>query len=355
MAKIAVITDTHFGVREDHAVLVRHMAKFYRERFFPTLKERGVEAVLHLGDIMDRRKTVSYVTLRNFREQFLKPIQDMNLELHVVIGNHDTYFKNTNDVNCMEELGTLFPVPDTVKWYTKPQDIVVGGAKFFVIPWVCPENRPLMKDAVAASTARIAVGHLELGGFEMYAGHRSEHGLSEVDEFHKFDQVWSGHYHHKSNSANIHYLGAPYEMTWSDYDDPRGFHIFDTDTGVLEYIQTKDHLFDKIVYSDDGKDANYATTFNYASYTDKFVRVYVTEKVNPYTFELFLSKLVGARPADHRIIESATWIDQSETDEVSADDTPSIIRKAVEGVVGVDKSKLGALMMELFNEANKAD
>jgi len=111
--KIAIITDTHFGARNDNLNFNEYFYKFYEEQFFPYLKENNITHCIHMGDIMDRRKFISYRTAKDVRERFIKPFVDLGVELHVMVGNHDTYFKNTNEVNSVTEL-----VGDRYKMYT---------------------------------------------------------------------------------------------------------------------------------------------------------------------------------------------------------------------------------------------
>ena len=109
---VAIIGDTHFGARNDNINFSEYFYKFYDEQFFPYLKEHNIKHCIHLGDIMDRRKYVSYRTAKEFREKFIQPFIDLGIELHVLVGNHDTYFKNTNDVNSVVELiGSLTWAP----------------------------------------------------------------------------------------------------------------------------------------------------------------------------------------------------------------------------------------------------
>ena len=69
--KIAIITDTHFGARNDNANFNEYFFKFYENLFFPTLIERGITTCIHMGDVMDRRKYVSYKTATDFRKRFI--------------------------------------------------------------------------------------------------------------------------------------------------------------------------------------------------------------------------------------------------------------------------------------------
>ena len=98
--KIALITDTHFGARNDNLNFNEYFYKFYDELFFPYLRENNITNVIHLGDVMDRRKYISYRIAKDFRERFINEFH--GVDLHMMVGNHDTYYKNTNDVNSLQ-------------------------------------------------------------------------------------------------------------------------------------------------------------------------------------------------------------------------------------------------------------
>ena len=137
-----------------------------------------------------------------------------------------------------------------VRIYHEPTEVVFDGTKVFFQPWICPENKQQSLDAIAKTDAQILFGHLEVQGFEMHLGAINHEGLSPK-VFEKFEYVFSGHFHHKSDNGTVYYLGNPYQITWSDYKDPRGFHIFDTETRELEFIQNPYEIFHKIYYDDE--------------------------------------------------------------------------------------------------------
>ena len=43
--KIAIINDTHFGVRNDHQGFLDYMFQFFDEQFFPYLVENNIKTV----------------------------------------------------------------------------------------------------------------------------------------------------------------------------------------------------------------------------------------------------------------------------------------------------------------------
>ena len=102
--KIALINDTHFGARNDSQAFMNYFRKFYEEVFFPTLEERGIRDIIHLGDVVDRRKFINWKTVYQMREMFFDACYGRYINLHLIVGNHDTYFRNTNIVNSLDGL-----------------------------------------------------------------------------------------------------------------------------------------------------------------------------------------------------------------------------------------------------------
>jgi len=48
MAKIVLIADTHYGVRNDNINYYEHFSKFFKNIFFPYLKTNNIKKVVHL-------------------------------------------------------------------------------------------------------------------------------------------------------------------------------------------------------------------------------------------------------------------------------------------------------------------
>ena len=111
----------------------------------------------------------------------------------------------------------------------------------------------------------------------------------DKSEFQKFDTVMSGHFHHKNDDGQIYYLGTPYEIYWNDYDDPKGFHIFDTETRELERIVNPLTIFDKIYYDDTKTDYS---TIDVEKYKNKYIKLIVVNKKDLYGFDAFVDKLL---------------------------------------------------------------
>ena len=244
--KVAIITDQHFGARNDSIAFLDFFEKFYDNTFFPSIDAAGITTVLILGDTFDRRKYVNFYALDRAKKMFFDKLAERNITVHMLAGNHDTYFKNTNEVNSPD---LLLKEYDNIHVIDHPTTIEVDGTKICMMPWICPENYQASLDEMKNTNAELCMGHFEIAGFAMYRGMESHEGLSK-ETFEKFDMVFSGHYHHRSDDGHIYYLGNPYELTWQDFNDPRGFHLYDLATRELEFVRNPYTMFARIEYND---------------------------------------------------------------------------------------------------------
>ena len=350
--QIALLTDTHFGARGDDQAFDRFFEKFYIDTFFPTLEKKGINQIIHLGDVFDRRKYINYITLQNCKRYFFDETKKRNIKVYGIVGNHDVYFKNTNNVNSP---GLLLEQYNNIVFYSGPIEMSWDGCSILLLPWINSGNYNESMEAIKISKSPVCFGHLELAGFQMYKGQLNDHGF-DPKLFERFDLVCSGHFHHRSNSGNVTYLGNPYEITWADYDDRRGFHIFDTSTRELEFIVNPYNIFYKIVYNDSENDQYKAihahTDLSYLK--GGYVKVIVKNKTNPLWFDMFIDRLEKQQLSDMQVVDDHLNLDMENDHDIidQAEDTLSILSKYCEQFDDkVDKERLDSLLRSLYNEA----
>ena len=165
--KIAIITDTHFGARNENLNFNDYFYKFYENVFFPTLKERGITTCIHMGDVVDRRKYISYRIANDFRSRFVERFKELGIDLHIIIGNHDTYYKNTNEINSMDEL-VGEDILTTI--YSTPQIVEFDGTPILFMPWINTNNYNDSINFLKTANTDLLMGHLEISGFQMHRG-----------------------------------------------------------------------------------------------------------------------------------------------------------------------------------------
>jgi DNA repair exonuclease SbcCD nuclease subunit len=337
-------------MRGDSLEFHRYNKKFYDNIFFPYLIDNKIDTVFQLGDLFDRRKFINFNSLYLCRKYFFDKLRDNNIALHTLLGNHDVAFKNTLEVNSTS---LLLQEYKNITIYDEFDSVSFDGVKIDIVPWLCTDNQDEIFAKIKASTNQICFGHFEIDGFEMDRGNVC-HGGIDKQPLNKYDIVLTGHFHHKSNDGHIYYVGTPGEMTWADYNDPRGFHTFDTNTRELEFIQNPYRMFHKLPYDDDVTDFEFWKSFDYNALKETYVKVIVVNKQNPYLFDTVIDNLYKASVSDISIVEDFTDIvienDQELIDQ--AEDTMTILGKYIDNLtLNVESDKLKSLMRELYIEA----
>ena len=339
--KVAIITDTHYGAKKGSKYLHDYFELFYKNVFFPSLEEHGVEAVIHMGDAFDSRKSIDYQSLEWSKRVVFNQLK--KYDVHMIVGNHDTYYKNTNEVNSPE---LLLQTYTNIKTYSKPTEVNVGGLDILFLPWINQENEELSFKTIKKTSCKCAMGHLELQGFRVNRQLIMEHGL-ESKLFEKFDHVFSGHYHTRSSDGKIFYLGNPYEMYWTDVNDTRGFHIFDTETLELIPINNPYKLFYNIYY----EDTPYQV-FDATEYENKIVKVIVRKKSKPKDFEKFIDKLYTAGIQDLKIIENFEVQENEDFEIDEEENTMSILNRYIDKAeFEFDKNIIKGIFQDLYRQS----
>ena len=339
--KVAIITDTHYGARKGSKHLHDYFELFYKNVFFPSLEEHKIDTVVHMGDIFDSRKEIDLQSLEWAKRVVFEPLK--KYKVHLAIGNHDCYYKNTNNVNSPQLLLKSYP---NISTYSEPVEIKLDKLKVLFLPWINSENFNETKELIESTKAKIAMGHLELNGFRATRGHLMETGM-DIDIFNKFEKVFSGHFHTRSNDGKIYYLGNPYEMFWNDVNDPRGFHIFDTETLTHTPVNNPYKLFYNIYY----EDTNYKL-FDAREYEDKIVKVIVRHKSSVKDFEKFIDKLYQVGVQDLKIVENFDIHENADFDVDEDENTLSILSRYIdESEFEYDKNIIKDIFQNLYRQA----
>ena len=350
--KVAILNDTHCGVRNSSDIFLQYQERFYEEVFFPYLHKHGIKNILHLGDYYEHRKFVNFKALNANRKHFLEPMRDAGITMDIIPGNHDVYFKNTNELCSLKELLGYFT--SNVNIIMEPTVLDYDGLGVAVIPWINNSNYEKYTKWAMQCKAPILGAHLELKGFDMMAGMPNPHGMS-ADVFSRFEQVLSGHFHTKSHKDNVHYLGSQMEFTWADVDDPKYFHILDTETRELEAVRNPITMFKKIVYDDNKIDYN---DVDVSQYEKHFLKLIVINKNDLYMFDKFVDKLNSIETYELKIAESfEEYLGESVEDEkISLEDTTHLLDSYVDAVeTDLDKDHIKVELRKLYTEAQNLE
>lgn len=345
--KIALITDQHFGARSNALWMHDYQKKFYSQLFFPYLKKHNITTVLNGGDLFDNRKNIDILTLNKTRKMFLDPLQQEGISMYIIPGNHDVFFKSINDISSINEILQSY---SNIKLIREPTTLEFDDKKITMLPWINNSNYNEYLKFISKDKADILYGHLELAGFEMHSGIKNEHGMDRK-VFKRYKQVWSGHFHQPSSQDNVRYLGSPIEITWGDYDCPRGFSVYDTETDSLDFIRNPIRLFEKIFYDESIIDVD---TFEYDSYQSKFVQVHVKNKTDLKKYDKFINNLYKIDTIDlvvyDIVINTVTTYNQIQ----HGQSTRELMNDYVDGINdnNLEKDEIKKILDNLYIEAS---
>ena len=339
--KIAIITDQHFGARKNSKLFHDYFFMFYNDIFFPTLEKEGIDTIVDMGDTFDNRHGVNFSSLSWAKNNYYDRLRDYTI--HTIIGNHTAYYKNTNKINSIDLLLREY---DNVKVYSEVENVLLGDLNVLFIPWINSENEEMTLGLIERSSASVCMGHLDLNGFYATQGHVQENGMS-MDPFEKFQKVYSGHFHIRSNKGSIYYLGNPYEMFWNDCGHTRGFHIFDTETLEHTPVDNPYKLFYKVYYEDTAYQ-----TFDAREYENKIVKVIVKKKTDKFAFEKFIDKLYSVGVAELKVVENFQLVESKDFEVEESEDTLSILDRYIqESETELDKSVIQEMIKEIYQES----
>lgn len=347
--KIAVINDTHCGVRNSSDIFIEYQERFYNDVFFPYLLENEIKNIIHLGDYYDHRKYINFKALNSNRRVFLDKLKEYGITMDIICGNHDVYFKNTNELCSLKELMGYYV--NNVNIIMKPRVMDYDGLRIALVPWINNENYHEYMKFIQTCKADWLGAHLELNGFELMKGVLNTHGL-EIDPFKRFETVITGHFHTKSTRENIHYLGSQMEFTWADANDPKYFHIIDTENRSLTPVLNPLTMFEKILYDDTKMDYN--NKYDTSKLKDKFVKLVVVNKADPYLFDTFVDKIQSAEVHELKIAETFNeFMGENIDDEsISVEDTTELLDSYIDAVdTELDKDRMKAFMRSVYVEA----
>lgn len=309
MAKIAILGDLHFGIKDDDR-WVQAYQKSFIEYLDNYCMSNGIETIFQLGDWFDVRRGISQDTL-HFQRTVVDPIM-AKYATYVIVGNHDAHLRESLHPNSCTE---ILARNDFYHVIEDMETINVYGIDFDFIPWICKENCDDIYSKIGVSNSKYALMHAELNGFYFSKGQKSSGG-DDAGFLKKYKQVWSGHFHTQSKAGNIHYLGTPYTLTMADADEVRGFFIFDTETHELEFVGNPDCWHHKVHFN--------ADTFNpkcIESFTDKSVKIVVEKRSSDSRPEINFD-VIEQRIAD--VAHQLQTIDELEIVEHVADNVKSV-------------------------------
>ena len=346
--KIALIADTHLGVKKSDKIFQESQMKFFENQFVPELKERGINTIVILGDVFDTRQAVNTNTMNTVLHLFNDVLKDF--DVHVIVGNHDLYYTTTTEVNSVKWLSLV----KNVHLYEKAEKVTLGdgadGTEVLMLPWITNYQEFDNWN----TTAEYVFAHLDIAGMKMDKFNFCTYGATIQKLFDKFDHIYTGHFHTRSEKKqgdkNITYVGSPYQITRMDRDDARGYTILDLKTNETEFVEnTQSMKFNVANFPDEVTDIENFTRGNVVDVLVKYEDSKYSKKI--YEYAKNFEQYHPAYPVNIKILQRE---DIAPTDKkIDGINLFSLMKEYIDAdneIPKVDKSRVYDELVKLYNE-----
>ena len=212
---VACFTDIHYGNKHNSRTHNNDCEEFVTW-FIQEAKARGCETCIFLGDWHHHRSNVNVSTL-NYTMSGLRMLNDAFDKVYIITGNHDLFYREKREIHSLI-MGQEFNNIEIVD-----EKIVSGDVA--IVPWLVEDEWKSVKKI----KTKYMFGHFEIPGFKMNAlVEMPDHGQINRTHFQHQEYVFSGHFHKRQQSDNVHYIGNPFGHNYADaWDDERGMMVLE--------------------------------------------------------------------------------------------------------------------------------
>ena len=337
-----MITDLHFGVRKNSEVFLISQTRFIVEQFVPYLKKNGIDTIFMLGDLFDNRSSTNTKVMNAVYDIFAEHLKDFTV--YILVGNHDTYFNSTVEVNSLKFLSKF----ENVHIIDKITQMEIDGQKIALVPWIV-DNVKFVREFHKIK-CDVCMGHFNIHGFHFNKYKKSDDGI-QAKLFSKCKKVFTGHFHIR-NSQTLHgsemiYVGSPYQLTRNDIDENRGFTILDFEDLSYEFIDnTKSLKYIRLKFPE---------KFSKNKIENNIIDVHVDydDSYNETKVERYVKKIEEMGPA----LPPGIFVDNNA--ELSGDidlencnigSLTDLMREYIDGLDIKNKEEIFQILIELYNE-----
>lgn len=357
-SRVLIFGDVHFGVKNDAPQFLNYQKRIATEKIFPYIEKNRerISRIVFLGDIFDRRKYLNILTAKYVKD-FFDELNKFNIRIDIILGNHDTYFKNTNDVNSVSLFLSSF---SNVVIH---ENLPVQDGPFLFVPWITPENEEKTLKMIKQSDAEIVFGHFEIKDALLVGNQRAEAGF-DPSFFSDFEAVISGHFHKRQLIENICYTGCLWELCRDDMTEVKGFFelIMENDKFKdINFIPLTDthKIFTTVRYRQNRSiDALLPDSLK-PKIENTFVKVVVKSNDNQIHWDLFLKKLNSFNPHDISIFMEEEESEEENIEAIQAenDDILDVVDLYLKSTVESEekRSVIFTFFKELYEKTVKEE
>jgi DNA repair exonuclease SbcCD nuclease subunit len=337
------VADLHFGVHQNNPMwhdIAINWATWLRD----ALKKQKITDIFISGDFFHYRAEIAVNTIQ-LATDILTIWKDFNIVM--IIGNHDSYYKDRIDVNSLSILKgwkniTIIETPTSTNLF---------GRDILFCPWGTQSEELIKSD--------IIFGHFEIESFKMNHFKVCTEGIKSKDLLDNSDLVFSGHFHHREEreykKGKIVYVGNPYQMDFGDVNCTKGYYIIDIPNKTYEFHEnTISPEHKKVLLSDLIKHPGITAEVK-KIFAKNIVKFIIDRHISPDEIEFLLSKFSELETlsitTDYAINFDKFGIDEQDTSGISGVDIPTAIEEFI-GLLDIeDKPTIIEQTLELYRSS----
>lgn len=226
--RIYLLGDLHIGIKNNSADWFNIQKQFIIDQFIAEIKANGfnpdTDILVQLGDWNHVRESTNVRISNELLDLFSILTDTFKRGIHIVLGNHDVYYKDRTDVHSLKEIGMIF---NNVKIYEKPEILNINGVhKFLIMPWEQDREELTNKVKQFASMCDYMLCHADINDFKLNKWTKIENGIDR-NVVKQFKHIYSGHIHIRQSGNNITYIGTPYQLDKGDYLNEKGYYMLE--------------------------------------------------------------------------------------------------------------------------------
>lgn len=230
---IILIGDLHFGIRNNSIEWFEIQRDFFMNFLYSSIESKFNEdsdILILEGDIFHSRELLNIRILDEVRSLFFNLSKKFKRGIYILIGNHDTYYKDKNIVNSVSQLCDVSP---NIHVIIEPTVLKINDDhNFLLLPWV--EDIKKIQSIIIDHqfSCDYIICHADISGFRFNKFITIDNGISQ-DLLVNYKYVFSGHIHIRQENNNIIYTGTPYQMDRGDYLNTKGYYTLNVENSTL--------------------------------------------------------------------------------------------------------------------------
>ena len=221
--RILITADIHCGIPgKTHDVLwaLRTMSNY--------AQQENITHIIVLGDLFHDRVSINIEVLNavyDFFEHTPKSQQWICLP-----GNHDTFLRNSWEINSIRPLGKLLKAIDS------KTSFLYNKQRFWVLPFIHNEDKYMMElKQIKAKKDDILLTHIGVNGAILNSCFLMQYWNVVTFQQTVFKRIFTGHFHCHQDLNNVHYPGSPISFRFDDGMEPHGFLTYDIADDVVQF------------------------------------------------------------------------------------------------------------------------